>query len=175
MAYYRETKYGWRAEIARSGVSKSKSGFRTKAAAMAWAGRIESDIFSGEVGEIPNLTVRDLLERYRLEVSAGKKGARAEGIRLQAVERSRIALVRLRALDTPHASEWQKTRLAAVSEPSVRRERNLLNHVFQIAVKEWKWLRKNPFDGVRRPKDSRPRDRIASPEEITVLTREASP
>src|SRR3990167_6184901 len=174
MASFRRHGTGWRAEVFRRGVRKSAI-FPSKGAATAWAGQLEAEIMAGVRGEIPNLTVRDLLERYRLEVSAGKKGARAEGIRLQAVERSRIALVRLRALDTPHASDWQKGRLQAVSEPSVRRERNLLNHVFQIAVKEWKWLRKNPFDGVRRPKDSRPRDRIASPEEITVLTREASP
>jgi integrase len=130
---------------------------------------------AGVRGEIPNLTVRDLLERYRLEVSAGKKGARAEGIRLRAIERSRVALVRLRSLDTPHASDWQKMRLAAVSEPSVRRERNLLNHVFQVAVKEWRWLRKNPFDGVRRPKDSRPKTRVATEDEIAALTKAASP
>ena len=165
---------GWRAQIARHGIRDSQV-FESKGAAVAWAGQRESEIMAGVRGEIPNLTVRDLLERYRLEVSASKKGARAEGIRLQAVERSRIALVRLRALDTPHASEWQKTRLAAVSEPSVRRERNLLNHVFQIAVKEWKWLRKNPFDGVRRPKDSRPKTRIATDDEQAKCLKSASP
>lgn len=175
MAYYRQSRYGWRAEIERRGVNKSKSGFKTKAAAQAWAGRIEADIFAGEVGEIPNLTVKDLLERYRKEVSAGKKGARPEGHRLKALERARIAQVRLRALDTPHASEWQRERLQAVSEPSVRRERNLLDHVFTIAVREWRWLRKNPFDGVRRPRDSRPKTRIATQKETGLLLSKASP
>ena len=164
---------GWRAQIARKGIRESKV-FDSKGAAVAWAGHREAEIIAGERGEIPNLTVRDLLERYRLEVSARKKGARAEGVRILALERTRIAQVRLRSLDSPHVSEWQKMRLEAVSEPSVRRERNLLNNVFQIAVREWRWLRKNPFDGVRRLKDSRPKTRVATPGEIDALLDEAS-
>ena len=175
MAFYRKLPSGlWHAQVYRRGVRKSKS-FPSKGAAVAWAGQIESDIMAGERGEIPNLTVRDLLERYRLEVSARKKGARPEGVRLRGLERSRIAQVRLRALDSPHASEWQKERLQAVSEASVRRERNLLNNVFQIAVKEWKWLRKNPFDGMRRLKDSRPKTRVATLKEIELILSNASP
>lgn len=57
----------------------------------------------------------------------------------------------------------------------MRRERNLLNNVFEIARKEWRWLRSNPFVGVRRPKDAKPRTRIASDDEITKLLEHASP
>jgi integrase len=52
----------------------------------------------------------------------------------------------------------------------VRRERNLLNNVFEIARKEWKWLGKNPFVGVRRPKDGKPRKRIPTLVELAKLT-----
>jgi integrase len=171
MASYRETPYGWRAEVERKGVYRSKSAFKTKGAAVAWASRMEAEIMAGERGEIPNLTVNDLLERYKQEVSAGKKGERWEIVRLTALQRDdRLALVRLRSLDTPHVSAWQQRRLKAVASASVRRERNLLNNVLEIARKEWKWLSKNPFEGVRRPKDGKPRKRIASPAEIAKLT-----
>jgi integrase len=73
-------------------------------------------------------------------------------------------------LDAPHVADWQHRRLQTVSGASTRRERNLLNHAFEIARKEWPWLSKNPFEGVRRPRDSKPRKRIASPAEITKLT-----
>lgn len=119
---------------------------------------------------IPNLTVKALLERYEKTVSAKKKGKHWEVIRLQAIGRDKLAKVRLRELDAPHTSDWQERRLEAVSGPSVRRERNLLNHVFNLAVNEWRWLTKNPFIGVRRPKDSEARTRIASPTEIKQLT-----
>jgi hypothetical protein len=171
MASYRETPYGWRAEVERKGVYRSKSAFKTKGAAVAWASRMEAEIMAGERGEIPNLTVNDLLERYKQEVSAGKKGERWEIVRLTALQRDdRLALVRLRSLDTPHVAAWQQRRLKAVSSASVRRERNLLNNVFEIARKEWKWLIQEP---VRRgpPTEGREaRKRIASPAEIDKLT-----
>jgi integrase len=170
VATFRLTRYGWRAEVCRRGVRKSQSAFKTKAAAVAWAGRLESEVMAGVRGEIPNLTVQALLQRYKTEVSVGKKGRRWEEIRLDLIGRDRLASVRLRQLDTPHVAEWQERRLKAVSGASVRRERNLLNNVFEIARKEWKWLSKNPFEGVRRPKDGKPRKRIATPAEIKSLT-----
>ena len=170
MASYRLTAFGWRAEVCRRGVRKSQSAFRTKAAAVAWAGRIEADILAGVRGEIPNLTVQALFDRYSRDVSAHKKGRRWEQIRLKALQGSRLAQTRLRQLDTPHVAAWQVERLKAVSGASVRRERNLLNNVFEIARKEWRWLNKNPFEGVRRPRDGKPRKRIPSPAEIKVLT-----
>lgn len=174
MASFRRYGEGWRAEVFRRGVRDSQT-FDSKGAAVAWAGKREAEIMAGHRGEIPNLTVAALLERYIREVSKDKKGRRWEEIRLTALGRDRLALVRLRGLDTPHVSEWQKRRLEAVSGASVRRERNLLNNVFEVAVKEWKWLSKNPFVGVRRPQDSKPRNRIASSAEQTTLLHKASP
>jgi len=175
VASFRENEYGWRAEVFRCGVRRSQSGFRTKAAAVAWAGVVEAEIMGGARGEIPNLTVSALLERYDREVSARKKGAKWESVRLRGMAADRLGQVRLRALDTPHLSDWQQRRLQAVSEASVRRERNLLNNVFQVAVREWRWLRQNPLTGIRRPRDGRPRRRIASPAELAALKAAASP
>lgn len=163
----------WRAQVRRLGVIDSQV-FPSKSEASAWAALREAEITGGERGAIPNLTVSDLFTRYLKEVSPGKKGERWERIRLEALGRDRIAQVRLRALDSPHVSDWQQRRLQAISGASVRRERNLLNNVFEIARKEWKWLKRNPFDGVRRPKDGRARDRIASEEEVGLLLSRAS-
>jgi integrase len=171
MAAIRQRQGKWRAEVRMLGVYDSDT-FDTKQAAKAWATRREAEIHGGRRGEVPNLTVKDLFERYESKVSAGKKGKRWESIRLKALGRDRIAQVRLKALDTPHVADWQERRLEAVSSASVRRERNLLNNVFNIAVKEWKWLRRNPFEGVRRPRDGKARRRIASPDEVKKLTAE---
>jgi integrase len=175
MAAYRRLESGlWQAQIFRRGVRRSAS-FANKGAAVAWAGRVEAEVMAGVRGEIPNLTVRELLERYERDVSVGKKGARWEVVRLQAVGRDPLASVKLRQLDTPDVSAWQQRRLKAVSGASVRRERNLLNNVFNLAVNEWRWLVKNPFQGIRRPRDGKPRRRIASPAEIAKLMKAASP
>lgn len=173
MAFFRPYKNGWRAEVARHNIRKSRT-FNTKAQAVAWAGKLEAEIIAGARGEIPNLTVQALLTRYIKEVSVNKKGKRWEEIRLKALGRDRLSKVRLRSLDAPHVSDWQQRRLEAVSSASVRRERNLLNNVFEIARKEWKWLTKNPFLGVRRPKDGKSRTRLATDAEIELLLAGAS-
>jgi hypothetical protein len=134
---------GWKAEIERRGVRTNKT-FETKAAAVAWAGQKEAEIMAGHRGEIPNLTVS---ERYS-SATRGLRAQEGEALGADTPEGSRTrstGLGKLRQLDTPHVSAWQERRLKAVSSASVRRERNLLNNVFEIARKEWKWLAKNPF------------------------------
>lgn len=175
MAAYKRLPSGlWQVQIFRKGIRRSAS-FPSKGAALAWAGQQEAEIMAGVRGEVPNVTVKALLERYRKEVSIDKKGERWETIRLMALERDKLASVPLRQLAAPHVSDWQTRRLKAVSSASVRRERNLLNNAFEIARKEWRWLTKNPFEGVRRPKDGRPRTRIATDAEVDRLLELASP
>lgn len=170
MATYRKRGDTWRAEVARHGIRRSDT-FKTKQEAIAWATRVEAEIMAGRRGEIPNLTVAALLAKYKAEVSIHKKGRKWEEVRLDRMAQDKIASVNLRRLDAPHTSDWQKRRLEQVSPASVRRERNLLNNVFEIARKEWKWLHKNPFDGIRRPRDGKARRRIASPAEQSQLVK----
>lgn len=171
MATYRKRLGKWRVEVRMRGVYDSET-FVSRQAAKAWATRREAEILAGQRGEIPNLTVQALLARYEKEVSAHKKGQRWEVVRLRNMGRDRLASIRLKELDAPHVSDWQQRRLQVVSGASVRRERNLLNNVFEIARKEWKWLARNPFAGVRRPKGGKPRKRIATSSEIASLTAE---
>lgn len=172
-AFYRLPSGLWRAQVNRNGVRRSQA-FPLKGQAVAWAGEVESEIMAGARGEIPNLTLAALFKRYADEVSTGKKGERWEKVRLEALGRDRLALVKLRALDSPHVADWQQRRLQAVSAASVRRERNLLNAALEIARKEWKWIKRNPFEGVRRPKDAKPRNRLATDEEIGKVREKAS-
>lgn len=169
MATFRKRLGKWRVEVARGGRRESRT-FDKKQDAEAWAARVEAEIIGVQSGVIPaHLTVFDLLDRYAKEVSPTKKGARWETVRIGLLKRDKIANTRLVLLDTPHLYDWQQRRLKAVSGESVRRERNLLSHAFNIAVTEWKWLKKNPFTGLRRPPGSKPRNRIATDDEIQTL------
>lgn len=174
MAHITRYKDGWRAQIARHGIRRSAI-FPSKTAAVAWAGRIESEIMAGVRGEIPNLTFGTLLQRYDRDVSSKKKGARWESVRLKALERDRIAQVKIRQFGPPHVSDWRERRLKDVSGASVRREWNLLSHVCTYAVREWGWLKTNPFKGLARPAGGKPRSRVASVEELEHLIAHASP
>lgn len=166
MAWFQKLPSGlWQAQVARKGIRRSAT-FPSKSAATAWAAEVEGGILSGDRTSIPNLRMADLFSRYAKEVSPSKKGAKWEKVRLDLLGRDRIAQVRLRDLSAAHLSDWQKRRLEAVSGASVRRERNLLNNALEIARKEWGWVRQNPFEKIRRPKDGQPKERVATDEEI---------
>lgn len=51
----------------------------------------------------------------------------------------------------------------------MRREWNLLSHACNIAVKEWRWLKVNPFKDVKRPRGALHRTRMATDEEREKL------
>jgi len=175
MATFYRSGNGWRAQVARKGIRKSQSGFPTKAAAMAWAGRVESEIMAGVRGEISTMLFGDLLRKYAEERSPQKKGARWELVRIQALGSDRIAAVSLKRLDRAHVAEWRDRRLKAVSAASVRREWNLLSHVCAVGIQEWRLLQVNPFKELPRPKSAQPRTRIASEQELDKLLAGASP
>lgn len=174
MGSFRRHGNGWQAQVFKRGVRRSQT-FDQKGAARAWAHQLEAEIMAGVRGEVPNLTFAALLQRYDREVSAKKKGARWESVRLKAMERDRLALVKLRQFGPPHVADWRERRLRAVSGASVRREWNLLSHACTFAVREWGWLKANPFKGLSRPTGSKPRDRIASQGELDKLQELASP
>lgn len=168
VAYIYKNGRRWRAQIDRLGVRLSET-FDTKREAELWAAEQETDIVNGRRGNIPDKPFADALIRYRDQVSPHKKGASWEVKRLNAVLADPIALVPLRAFASNHAAEWRDRRLQTVTGSTVNREWNLLSHVCTIAVKEWRWLRENPFSNVRRPANGKPRQRIASDEEIERL------
>lgn len=174
MASYRKLPSGlWQAQVYRRGVRRSDS-FPNKGAAQAWAGSVEAEIMAGVRGDIPNLTVDAILERYGRDVAPKKKGARWELARIGLLRRDSAAKVPLRSFGRVHVAAWRDRRLQAVSGASVRREWNLFSHACSLAVNEWGWLKENPFKLVKRPADGRARTRIATQAEIDLLLAGAS-
>lgn len=172
MAYIRKQRSKWRAEIERNGVRTSRT-FETKAAATAWAATEEASILAEKRGAHPKKTLADALHRYAEEISPGKKGARAERLRMEALERDypKLAGKIISEVTTPDLAAWRDARLKLVTPGSVQRDINLLSHVFNVAATEWKWLGASPFKGLRAPGDNPPRTRVILPGEIRRLCR----
>lgn len=168
MATIRKREGSWVAEIFMRGVRKSKS-FPTKAMAVGWAASVEAEINAGRFSTIAARPFRDAMRRYAEEVSPTKRGDKWERVRLAALERDPIAQVNMAEMQGKHAAEWRDRRLRTVSGSTVNREWNLLSNVCRIAITEWHWLKENPFSAVRRPKESPPRDRLPTPDEIERL------
>ncbi len=172
MATYRKRSGGWRVEVAKKGVRDSGT-FSTKAEAVAWATQREAEILAG-VGSpkgASNSTLKEALEKYKLEVSPSKVGQRWEEIRLDKLV-NELEFVGERIVDVgaEQISAWRDLRLKSVATSTVRREMTLLSSVFEQARREWRWIKSNPVREVKRPKNRPPRDRrISAAEEKKIL------
>lgn len=172
MAYFRRVKSGWKVEVERHGVRRSRT-FRTREEARSWSVAEEAVLQAGARGDFPRKTLAQALQRYVAEVSPGKAGTVFEVRRLTALERDfpGLAGLPLSRVDTPDIAAWRDARLRTVSAGSVQREINLLRNVFTVARDEWKWCGHSPFKGLRMPGENEPRDRRITAAEIKRLCR----
>ena len=168
------TKHGkqWRAQIARKGIRKSKV-FQSRQEAKDWAAREEYKIVnSRKVAAAMKLA--DVFDRYAREVSPGKRGHRWEVVRLEKLARS-LGHHKLGDLEPRHFAEWRDARLREVAPGTVRREMGLLGSVLRTSREEWGLMSGNPLEGVRKPTEPPPRDRLPTDEEIERLAHVAGP
>lgn len=165
MAYIREHKGKWRAEIERRGVRKSAV-WDTKAQASAWAKKVEAEIDAGVIG---SKTFAQAVEKYTAEVSSKKRGARWEELRTAKMLGHFDKPIN--AITSADIATWRDERLKAVSPSTVVREGHLLHHIFDVAVKEWGWLDKNPMTTVKLPQHDPPRHQIWGWREIRRVVR----
>lgn len=157
----------WRAQIRRLGHSPiSKSGFRTKGEAWAWAHQREREVIAGLAGEPTKHTLKEALDKYALEVSSGHKGAKWEKVRLAKLGRLPWAQKRMAAVTTTDLSKWRDEALGSLKPASVRREMGLLGQVFDIARREWKWIVADPTKDVTKPAPARARPKEVPHEAI---------
>lgn len=171
MASIRKHGKGWRAEIARRGIRKSKV-LPSRQEARDWAAREEMLIGGGDKVAAATL-VGDVFERYAREVSTTKKGARWEIVRLEKLGRDPLARMRLSEVEPRHLAAWRDARLKEVSGATVKREMEVLSGVFQQCVREWGLLRVSPLADVKRPRPSKPRDRLPTRDELDRLAEAA--
>lgn len=172
MATIRQRGKKWQAEVYRLGQRRAKS-FDSKSAAKYWASRTEAELTErhgkGDFADGAGRTMATLFDRYLDEVTPGKRGAHWEALRINAFKRDALASVALSTVAAPDIAAWRDRRLAAVSTASVLREMNIMTAICNRAVKEWQWLPANPCSGVFRPKDSAPRERVITDDEIAAI------
>ncbi len=169
MATIQKHPSGWLARVRRAGINRSAT-FKRKVDAEAWAYKIELDIQTGVAGGIVARSFAELIERYRREVIGRRENGRADGLRLaRFVREDPLAAVSLPNLGPEHVAAWRDRRLAQVSAASVRREWTTLSAACSLAIKEWRWLRLNPFSSATRPDNPPPRSRRLKPDEIDRL------
>jgi len=146
----------WRTQIRRKGYEPQSQTFDTKQEAQAWARSIEGKMDRGVFisrKEVEQTTLREAIERYKLEVTPSKKGAKQEIDRFKIILRDPLCDMVLAGIHGKDIGGFRDRRLKVVSPSTVQRDLNTISHVFTIIMKDWSMpLVANPVQLIRRPK-----------------------
>ena len=153
----------WRVKVRRAGLPAQTKTFDNRTHAQQWARSVESDLDKGIVVDrrtAQRLSLAEVLERYRREVTPTKRGSLDENLRLKAMAQRPFARIRMSALTSSLLAAYRDERLKVVSGATVNREFSVLSHAIDTARREWDvYLPTNPCTLVRRPPQGRPRNR----------------
>jgi integrase len=153
----------WRVKVRRAGLPAQTKTFNSRTHAQQWARSVESDLDKGIVVDrrtAQRLSLAEVLERYRREVTPSKRGSFDENLRLKAIAQRPFARTKMSALTSSLLAAYRDERLKTVSGATVNREFSVLSHAIDTARREWDvYLPTNPCTLVRRPPQGRPRDR----------------
>ncbi|MBS41331.1 MAG: integrase [Rhodospirillales bacterium] len=164
----------WQVRIRLSNYPTVTKTFNKKSHALQWARETEIQIEKGLLTtgyDKAEDNLRVVLERYLSEVTPSKKGHKVEGIRLKKLMRDPIAATKFGYLKPSHLIKYRNQRLKEVSASTVKKELNILSHVFETAIKEWDMpINGNPIRQITKPKENKPRDRrLENDEEERLL------
>jgi integrase len=157
----------WQAIIRKDRKSRSRT-FTKRADAIKWAREAEVSAERGELHQQAhqpttehNMTVRQVLEKYRDEVTTQKRCAANERYAINGFLRSSLASVRLDKLTSVRVTRYRDQRLERMKPATVVRELGWLQHAIDIAMSDWgqQLPDGNPVKQVRRPKINNRRER----------------
>ena len=153
--------YGvWRVRIRRRGLPLVSKVFKAKADAQTWAFKTERSMELGFLSPDHDCPLKELLERYRREITPTKNGATQENTRIKKLCKHPIARIRLSNLTSNDIAKFRDERLETVSGSTVTKELSLISHAIKTAMREWGFnLPSNPVDNVNKPPVNKPRDR----------------
>jgi integrase len=174
MAAFQKRSGTWRAIIRKKDpytgklICESQGGFESKPKAQEWAETREKAIKRGmhaSVAESEATTLSDALDRYEREITACKKGAKQEKLRIAAWKRDPLASRTLASIRGIDLANWRDARLAAEKSPTtVRNDLGVISHLFTVATREWGMESlSNPVEKIKLPAAGRARDRRLDP------------
>lgn len=152
----------WQAQVRKKGYPRQTKTFDTRAAAEVWARATEAEMDRGAFisrVEAESTTLDELLERYQREITPLKKGAVPETHRLLALRRHPLAVRIVATIRGVDMARYRDERLKKVLPATVKKDLELLSHVFEVARREWGVYVQNPVRDIKLPSPSKPRDR----------------
>lgn len=150
--------------VRRKGFPTACRTFHLKSDAEQWARHMETKADRGELPapskELEALKVRDVLERYRDEVTVKKRGAKYEWYVINSLMKEPFADISLAQINTGHFAKYRDERLRFVSPATVNRQLGIVRHAFEIAKDEWEMpVKANPLAKLKKLVVNDARDR----------------
>lgn len=176
MATLRKRGDHWQVQVRRKGFKPRSKSFAQRKDAERWGTLQERDMdlteSRGEAeGASIDLTLGELLARYRTTVVPTKRARETERYLVAAIERRSIAKLRVRALKAADVTAYRDQRLIEVGPAGVLRELRLMQHAVETARSGWGMTGlSNPFKDVRKPSEPKGRERrLLGGEEARLL------
>ena len=139
MASIRKKRNKWSVRICKKGYPIIYKSFDQKSDATKFAKQVESDmdrnIFE-DYSNAGNTTLKDILVKYRDEVTINKKGHRSETYKINKLINNKIALVSLLRLKGSHLSTLKKE-LSDKAPQTIKHYLQLIQVSWNTAKKEW--------------------------------------
>jgi integrase len=168
----------WEAQIRRKGYPSQTKSFLLKSDAQEWARYIEQQVdrrsLPYDPRKLDNITLKELLEKYRDEVIPQKRSPDREIDLINAFmfRSAKLVALPLSSIGVSHFCIYRDKRSKTVKPATVCRELGLIQHAFDVAIKEWDYpIQFNPVTKVKKPEIRNRRERRVSLSEMKVLIR----
>lgn len=166
---------GWRVQVRKQGITKTAT-FDTKAEGERWAAVVEGEIAGRRMRlDVPDMHMREALQRYLAEVTPLKKSAAMETIRIQKWLDDPLTNRKLGDLTPAMLTAWRNKRLKSVAPATARLELAILSNLYTVAAREWHLLIPSPFAAFRLPAKAKARDRRLQGDEEQRILSQCSP
>lgn len=176
MATIRKRGNRWEAQIRRKGYPAQSKSFIIKADAQEWARYIEQQAdrrsLPYDPRKLDNITLKQLLDKYLDEVIPHKRSPEREIRLIKAfmVRSAKLVEMPLSVIGVSHFCIYRDKRAKVVKPATVCRELGLIQHAYDIAIKEWDYpIPFNPVAKVKKPEIRNRRERRLSFGELKAL------
>ncbi len=173
MATIRKRKGKWQVQIRHHGHNQISKTFLRKQEAEQWARELEVSFDQGNLASrsIEYPVFSDIIDRYTKEVSARKRGHTREVYFLRQLRQTDLAKLKLDHIQSHHIAKLRDSRLEKNKPDTVLRELTIINHIFNICIKDWSYPITNPVKQIYKPKSSSSRKRRLTSYEYDYLIR----
>ncbi|MFM2408838.1 MAG: hypothetical protein RL358_1580 [Pseudomonadota bacterium] len=173
--------FQWEAQVRRKGYPPQSKTFNTRSDADLWAATTESEMGRGvfiDRSDAERNTVAEIIDRFTTEFAPHHYKMRVdkkEAWRYQCEHLKNIlGKFSLAALDQKLVAQYRDNRLGAVGDSTVRKELFMLSKILKFAEIECAITlpRGNPVEKIRKPSESKSRDRRLNDDEWNNLAME---